>query len=792
MEGVEEMIEKSKFINSIDSYCKSKYGKKICEANDLEILNTLSSFVMEAIYDNWKLTNEKYNNTKKAYYFSAEYLMGRALGNNLINLGIYDEINEILSELNIDLASVEDKECDAGLGNGGLGRLAACFLDSASTMKLPVYGYGIRYKNGLFSQRLINGEQVEYVDEWLKSGELFSIRRDDLSVEVEFEDFNVIAVPYDFPIISYKDKNINTLRLWRAEPVEEFDFNLFNDQMYHDAMRENIKVQNISRVLYPNDSMDEGKMLRLRQQYFMVSASLKDIIRTHIEIHGSNFDKFHDFHVVQLNDTHPALAIPEFIRIMVDDYGLEFSKSINIAGKLFAYTNHTILREALEVWDLKFIERVSRRISEIIKMIDEYCLERVSKKIDDKNKILNFKIIKDGFVHMANMAIHIGFCVNGVAELHTNILKDIELKDWNELYPGKFQNKTNGITPRRWLKLCNRELSDFITSLLGNEDWIKDLKLLKGLEKFCDDKDVLNKFIDIKLLKKKQLVNYIKSTQGDKVNPYAIFDVQVKRMHEYKRQFMNALYILDLYYSIKDGSIEDIPNVNFIFGAKAFPGYARAKAIIKFIFRIKELIDSDDGVRDKINVIFMENYGVSCAEKLFPAADVSKQISTAGKEASGTSNMKFMLNGSITLGTYDGANVEIVREGGEDNNIIFGLKVEGIESMKSSYDSKNYYNNNPNLKRVVDSLIDGTFDDGGTGEFRDLYNSLIEQGDQYFLLADFDEFKKASLKVFEIYKDKYRWAKMCLMNIANSGIFSSDRTISEYANDIWQIEKVFI
>lgn len=784
------MIEKNKFINSIDGYCKSKYGKKICEASNAEILNALSSVVMEIIFDNWKLTNEKYDSTKKAYYFSAEYLMGRALGNNLINLGIYDEVNEILKQFNINLGDVEDAEADAGLGNGGLGRLAACFLDSAANMKLPVYGYGIRYKNGLFTQKFVNGQQVEHVDEWLKYGEIFSVRRQDLAVEVEFEDLKVNAIPYDFPIISYKDKNINTLRLWKAEPLEEFDFSLFNGQMYHDAMNENIKVENISRVLYPNDSMEEGKILRLRQQYFMVSASLKDILRNHIKIHGKSFEKFYDYHVVQLNDTHPALAIPEFIRIMMDDYGFDFSKSIGICEKLFAYTNHTILREALEVWDLKFLERVSKRIVEIIKMIDEHYFNFVSQKINDEESISNFRIIKDGFVHMANLAIHVGFCVNGVAELHTNILKDIELKDWNELYPNKFQNKTNGITPRRWLKLCNRELSDFITELLGNENWIKDLNLLKSLEKFSEDKNVLDKFLEIKNLKKKHLVDYIEKVQGDKVNPNGIFDIQVKRLHEYKRQFLNALYILDLYYSIKDGSIKDIPNINFIFGAKAFPGYARAKAIIKFIFSIKDLINSDDEVRGKINIIFMENYGVSCAEKLFPAADVSKQISTAGKEASGTSNMKFMLNGSVTFGTYDGANVEIVREGGEENNIIFGLRVEDIENIKSSYNPKDYYNKNSNLKRVVDSLIDGTFNDGGTGEFRDLYNSLIEEGDQYFLLADFEEFKEASSKIFELYKDKYKWAKMCLINIANSGTFSSDRTITEYANEIWKIKKV--
>lgn len=797
MEGANrKMIDKKEFLNLLENYCRGNFGKELDASTMKEVLTAISTVVMKEIFEDWNNTNIQYRKHKRAYYFSAEYLMGRALGNNLINLGIYGQINEILQSIGLDLSQIEEAEEDAGLGNGGLGRLAACFLDSAANMNIPLYGYGIRYENGLFCQKIINGEQVEFVDRWLKNGgNVFSVRREELSVTVDFDDFSVIAVPYDVPIISYDSKNINTLRLWKSECIEDFDFKLFNEQKYLDAMKTTVKAENVSRVLYPNDSKYEGKILRLRQQYFMVSASLKDIFRSYVKDCGENFDEFENFHAIQLNDTHPVLAIPEFIRILMDDYFFSFNDALKKCEKIFAYTNHTILKEALEVWNFEFIEKVSKRIGEIIKMLDEHYNQIIQGKVEE-DKRESFRIIQNNFVHMANIAIHVGMAINGVAELHTNILKNIELKEWNELYPTKFQNKTNGVTPRRWLRLCNHELSRFITDLLGNEEWIKDLSLLKGLEKFVDDEEVLERFIKIKKIKKTQLSDYLDKTQGIRLDVDSIFDIQVKRLHEYKRQFLNALYILDLYYTLKENKGLDIPKVTFIFGAKAFPGYARAKAIIKFICAIGKKIDNDDEVRDKIKVVFVENYGVSVAEKLFPAADISKQISTAGKEASGTGNMKFMLNGALTFGTYDGANVEIVSEGGEENNFIFGLRVEEINEMKETYNSKEYYENNEDIKRVVDSLVDGTFDDGGTGEFLDLYKSLLEEtychADEYFLLADFKAFKEEEQKVFETYKDKYKWAKMCLINIANCGNFSSDRTILEYAKDIWDVQKVIV
>ena len=783
------MIDKNLFLNLMDSYCKSNFNKRLKNANNGEVLKALSLALINTIFENWEETNIEYGKQKKAFYFSAEYLMGRALGNNLINLGIYDEINEILKEVGLDLETIENCESDAGLGNGGLGRLAACFLDSSATMNFPLYGYGIKYENGLFNQKILDGYQIEIIDKWTKEGDIFSIRRDDSALIVEFDDFKVKAIPYDIPIISYGSKNINTLRLWKSESILDFDYKMFNNQLYNESMGDRIKAENISRVLYPNDTKEEGKILRLRQQYFMVSASLKDIIKEYVKVNGKDFSKFHELNVIQLNDTHPVLAIPEFIRILMDEYGFEFNYSLNICEKIFAYTNHTILKEALEVWNLEYVKVISKKIVNIINMLDSYYRNKVS-SINGIKDIACFNIVENNFIHMANLAIHVSFSVNGVAELHTNILKNAELREWNELYKNKFNNKTNGITPRRWLKLCNGELSDFITKLLGSEKWITDLKELKQLEKYCDNKEILQEFIEIKNKKKIQLSKYIEEIQGIKIDPESIFDIQIKRIHEYKRQFLNALYILDLYYRLKEDKNLNIPKVTFIFGGKAFPGYVRAKAIIKFICKIQNLINNDKDVNDKIKVVFCENYGVSYAEKIIPAADVSKQISTAGKEASGTGNMKFMLNGAVTFGTYDGANVEIVRESGFDNNFIFGLRVENISQLKGRYNPKKYYEDNLDIKKVLDSLVDGTFDDGGTGEFKDLYDSIVNYGDEYFLLGDFKYFKDEQDKLFTAYKDKYKWAKMCLMNVCNAGVFSSDRTITQYAEDIWKINKI--
>ena len=778
----------------MNKYCKVKYGKSIEQAKDYEIFNALSLTLLEGVVDDWCATKQLYSSQKQAFYLSAEYLMGRALGNNLISMGAYEEVKGVLEELNINLNQIEEIEEDAGLGNGGLGRLAACFMDSGATMNLPLQGYGIRYSNGLFNQKIVDGAQVEEIDTWLKYGDPWSIRRDDEAVVVDFKDYSVKAVPYDMPIISYGSKNVNTLRLWQAEPLVEFDFDYFNAQEYTKAVAMKNKAEDISRVLYPNDSKEAGKLLRLRQQYFMVSASLKDILAPVLKGEEKlNVEALGEKYAVQLNDTHPVLAIPEFIRILVDELGVDFKEARGAAQKVFAYTNHTILAEALEKWDMKLINKLFPRILEIIKELDKLFIEELKAKNYTKEEIDNFKIIGNKQVRMANLAIHMGFAVNGVAALHTEILKDVELHNWYELYPEKFQNKTNGITPRRWMRLCNQELSSYITELLGSEEWVKDLSQLKTLEKYINDDTVLNRLTAIKKTKKEQLIAYIKEVEGVELDSESLFDIQIKRLHEYKRQLLNAFYILDLYYRLKENPNLDIPKVSFIFGAKAFPGYVRAKAIVKFIGEIAKLINNDKDINGKIKVIFVENYRVSYAEKLFPAAEISKQISTAGKEASGTGNMKFMVNGALTFGTYDGANVEIAQEAKEENNFIFGLRVEDIEAIQASkegYRAKDYYAAEADLKRVVDSLIDGTFSDGGSGEFEDLYNSLIKEGDTYFLLADFKAFKEAEEKVFEAYKDQRHWAQMSLMNIANSGIFSSDRTIMQYATEIWNISPV--
>ena len=784
------MINKEKLKDNIKRYCKVKYGKALEDAKEYEVFNALSLALLEEIVDPWNETTKTYSTVKKAYYLSAEYLMGRALGNNLISMGVYDEVKEVLDEMGINLNAIEEIEEDAGLGNGGLGRLAACFMDSGATMDLPLQGYGIRYSNGLFNQKIVDGAQVEEIDTWLKYGDPWSIRKDDDAVIVDFKDYSVKAVPYDVPIIGYDTKNINTLRLWQSEALTSFDFELFNEQKYTKATHYKNEAENISRVLYPNDSKEAGKLLRLRQQYFMVSASLKDIIRSYKADHGTDFKVFGEFSAVQLNDTHPVLAIPEFIRILVDEEKVDFTVALEVAKKVFAYTNHTILAEALEKWDIKLIKKLFPRIYEIIEEIDKVFVAELEHKGYTKEAIDEFKIINNKQVRMANMAIYVGFAINGVAALHTEILKNTELHNWYELYPNKFQNKTNGITPRRWLRLCNKELSGFITELLGSEEWVKDLSKLKELEKFINDDAVLNKLMAIKKTKKEQLTAYIKATEGIELDPDSIFDIQIKRLHEYKRQLLNAFYVLDLYYRLKENPNMDIPKVTFIFGAKAFPGYVRAKAIVKFIGEIAKLVNGDESLAGKMKVIFVENYRVSYAEKLFPAADISKQISTAGKEASGTGNMKFMVNGALTFGTYDGANVEIAQEAKEENNFIFGLRVEDIEAMHGKYDAKQYYSKDKALKKVVDTLKDGTFSDGGTGEFEDLYNSLVKEGDTYFLLADFEAFKEAEDKVFAAYKDQRKWAQMSLMNIANSGIFSSDRTIMQYAEEIWGIKKI--
>ena len=782
------MVDKEKIKNGIERYLKVKHGVKVKDAKDYEIFNAVSLTVLEEIIDNWNETSDTYNRGRMAYYLSAEYLMGRALGNNLMNLGLYDNVKEVLCEMKIDINKIEEIEEDAGLGNGGLGRLAACFIESAATLNMPLMGYGIRYSNGLFKQNIENGFQTECEDTWLKYGEAWSIRKDSETQIIKFSDMTVKAVPYDVPIIGYGTKNINTLRLWQCEALREFDFNLFNNQQYIEAVSANNKAEDISRVLYPNDTAEAGKILRLRQQYFFSSASMKDIIKKHKTKYGSDFSEFAKNNVAQLNDTHPTISILEFLRILVDEENVDFTTALGIAKEFFAYTNHTILAEALEKWDIRLIDRLFPRILQIAYAVDDALMNELRQKGYDEGAIWNFRIVANDVIRMANLAIFVGRAVNGVAALHTEILKKHELNNWYNLYPNKFQNKTNGITPRRWLRLCNSELSEFITDLLGNEEWVKNLSLLKDLEKYMDDEDVLERLMDIKHEKKIQLAAYIKQEEGIIIDPDSFFDIQIKRLHEYKRQLLNALYILDLYYRVKENPDLDIPKTTFIFGAKAFPGYRRAKGIVKFINEIARLIDSDDQASKKMKVVFVHNYRVSYAQKLFPGSDLSKQISTAGKEASGTGNMKFMLNATPTFGTYDGANIEIVQASGEENNYIFGLRVEDIEKINHSYDPKAYYRDNPSIKRAVDTLINGTLDDGGTGYFEDLYNALLEERDQYYLLADFESFKKTEEMVFEDYRDKKKWAKKCLANLANVGQFSSDRTIKQYADEIWDIK----
>lgn len=782
------MVDKEKIKNGIERYLKVKHGVKVKDAKDYEIFNAVSLTVLEEIIDNWNETSDTYNRGRMAYYLSAEYLMGRALGNNLMNLGLYDNVKEVLCEMKIDINKIEEIEEDAGLGNGGLGRLAACFIESAATLNMPLMGYGIRYSNGLFKQNIENGFQTECEDTWLKYGEAWSIRKDSETQIIKFSDMTVKAVPYDVPIIGYGTKNINTLRLWQCEALREFDFNLFNNQQYIEAVSARNKAEDISRVLYPNDTAEAGKILRLRQQYFFSSASMKDIIKKHKTKYGSDFSEFAKNNVAQLNDTHPTISILEFLRILVDEENVDFTTALGIAKEFFAYTNHTILAEALEKWDIRLIDRLFPRILQIAYAVDDALMNELRQKGYDEGEIWNFRIVANDVIRMANLAIFVGRAVNGVAALHTEILKKHELNNWYNLYPNKFQNKTNGITPRRWLRLCNSELSEFITDLLGNEEWVKNLSLLKDLEKYMDDEDVLERLMDIKHEKKIQLAAYIKQEEGIIIDPDSFFDIQIKRLHEYKRQLLNALYILDLYYRVKENPDLDIPKTTFIFGAKAFPGYRRAKGIVKFINEIARLIDSDDQASKKMKVVFVHNYRVSYAQKLFPGSDLSKQISTAGKEASGTGNMKFMLNATPTFGTYDGANIEIVQASGEENNYIFGLRVEDIEKINHSYDPKAYYRDNPSIKRAVDTLINGTLDDGGTGYFEDLYNALLEERDQYYLLADFESFKKTEEMVFEDYRDKKKWAKKCLANLANVGQFSSDRTIKQYADEIWDIK----
>ena len=789
-----------KIVKSAQKKARTSHGKDLSEANTWQLHDALSSSVMEAIGQSWMKHSGEKDRGRKAAYLSAEFLVGRAVQNNLLNLGISEKLQKELSKKGTDLNILEDVE-DAALGNGGLGRLAACFMESGATMGLPLDGYGIRYRYGLFRQKLEDGFQKEEADDWAKHGDPWSVRRDEDKVRVDFADYSVLAVPYDMPIIGYGGKNISTLRLWQSEPLTEFDFAKFNDQQYDLAVQAKNRAEDISRVLYPNDDALEGKKLRFRQQYFFSSAALADMVRIFKREHGSDLSKFADYNAVQLNDTHPVIAIPELIRILTDEEGMGFAQALEISRKTFAYTNHTIMPEALEKWDARLIKSLVPRVYEIIEMIhaafEQEKLELIRQDKISKALAHRTKIIRNRTVHMAHLAIYGGSYVNGVAAIHTEIIKHDTLRDWYQLYPEKFQNKTNGITQRRWLALCNSELSDMISRKLTNRDWITDLTQLKALEVFSDDEKVIEQFSQIKDLKKQQLAEYIMHRENIEIDPNSIFDIQIKRLHEYKRQLLNILTILYIYREIKSGNLKDFHKTTFIFGGKSAPGYRRAKSIIKLINEVAALIDSDEEVRDIIKVVFISNYNVSYAEKLVAAADVSEQISTAGTEASGTGNMKFMLNGAVTLGTLDGANVEIVQEAGLENNFIFGATVEEIKKISKTYDPNEIYASNPKIKAVLDMLIDGSLSDGDSGGFKELHDSILKgaswhRPDQYFILHDFMAAVEAKTRVNEAYRDIKSFRKKCYINMCNAGKFSSDRTIMDYAQNIWKIDKIKI
>ena len=805
------------FKSNLTARLKLQYGKDLSQATKHDLFDAVSASALDLIMDNWMKTRAAYEKkpTRQVYYLSAEFLMGRAMSNNLINAQIKDAVVEVLKEMEIDYTSIEDEEPDAGLGNGGLGRLAACFLDSLATLDYPGHGYGIRYRYGMFEQHIENGYQVEYPDNWLKHRDPWEIKRSDLTVQVKFgghvgvrqnekgedtfyiENAEVVnATPYDMPIVGYDTKTVNTLRLWQASSPDGFDLQLFNDMQYHRAVERQNDAENISRVLYPNDNGPLGKVLRLKQQYFFCSASLQDLINKYKVKYGTDFSKFADLHAIQLNDTHPVVAIPELMRILMDENGMGWDDAWAIVTKTFAYTNHTILAEALEKWSIDIFQGLLPRIYQIVEEINRRFLIELQEKFPgDYDRQNRMSIIHDGRIHMAWLAIHAGFSVNGVAALHTELLKTQELKDWAELYPKKFNNKTNGITQRRWLVSANPELSKFITDRIGH-GWEKDLSKIKELAKFADDAASQDEFLAIKQRSKEALCKYLKNTQGVDLDPTSIFDVQIKRLHEYKRQLLNILNVMYEYNKmLEDASYKPAPRT-FIFGAKAASGYRRAKSIIKLINTVAERVNNDPRIEGRLKVVFVENYRVSVAEKLFPASDISEQISTAGLEASGTGNMKFMINGALTLGTMDGANVEIVEEVGRENAFIFGLTSDEIIKIEEehTYNPQKYIERNPGLAKVLNQLVDGTYDP--THQlFRELYESLVygiegNRADVYYVLADFDAYCEARRLSGEAFQDRKRWAKMAILNIACSGKFSSDRTIEDYVKDIWKVKRV--
>jgi len=813
-------FEKDVFKRDVRNNVKTLFRKEVEEATPQQLFQAVSYAVKEAIIDDWLATQKQYekDDPKTVYYMSMEFLLGRALGNNLINMTAYKEVKEALEEMGIDLNVIEDQEPDPALGNGGLGRLAACFLDSLATLGYASYGCGIRYRYGMFKQKIRDGYQVEAPDNWLKDGNPFELRRPEYAKEVRFggnirveydetgkthfvqENYeSVMAIPYDYPIVGYGNHIVNTLRIWDAEAIVDFQLDSFDRGDYHKAVEQENLAKNIVEVLYPNDNHIAGKELRLKQQYFFVSASIQAAITKFKKKHG-DISKLPEKVTFQMNDTHPTVAVAELMRILLDEENLGWNEAWDITTKCCAYTNHTIMAEALEKWPINLFSRLLPRIYQIIQEIDRRFVEQVRAQYPgNEEKVKKMAILMDGQVKMAHLAIVAGYSVNGVAKLHTEILKNQELKDFYQMMPEKFNNKTNGITQRRFLMHANPLLADWVTEKLGTKEWITDLSKMSGLKEWLDDEEALKEFMTIKFKNKERLAAYIKEHNGVEVDPRSIFDVQVKRLHEYKRQLLNILHVMYLYNQIKEHPEMSFYPKTYIFGAKASAGYIRAKEIIKLINSVADVINNDRSINGKLKVVFIEDYRVSNAELIFAAADISEQISTASKEASGTGNMKFMMNGAPTLGTMDGANVEIVDEVGIDNAFIFGLSADEVINYEQNggYNPYDIYNNDPDIRRVVDQLVDGTYANGDKEMYRDLYNSLLNnqggaRADMYFILKDFRSYVDAQARAMEAYKDTDKWAKMALKNTACCGKFSADRTIQEYVDDIWHLDHVVI
>ena len=808
----ESKFDRTRFQDSVKDNLRSLFRKTLKDANKQEIFQAVSYAVKDIIIDDWMATTQQMekDDPKLLYYMSMEFLMGRALGNSLINLTAYKEVKAALEDLGLNIDEVEDQERDPALGNGGLGRLAACFLDSLATLGYPAYGCGIRYRYGMFKQKIENGYQVEAPDNWLKNGYPFELKRPEYAREVKFGGYvrveyneqtrrnrfiqenyqSVLAVPFDIPVVGYNNHMVDTLRVWDAEAINDFQLDSFDKGDYQKAVEQENLARNIVEVLYPNDNHYAGKELRLKQQYFFISASVQDAIAHYKRFH-TDIRKFYEKATFQMNDTHPTVAVAELMRILLDEEGLEWDDAWEVTTKTVAYTNHTIMAEALEKWPIELFSRLLPRIYQIVEEINRRFLLEIQKKFPgDQNKISKMAIIYDGQVKMANLAIVAGYSVNGVAQLHTEILKSQTLKDFYEMFPHKFNNKTNGITQRRFLLHGNQLLADWVTAHIGDE-WVTDLPQIAKMKVYADDPKAQQEFMNIKYQNKLRLAKYIKEHNGIDVDPRSIFDVQVKRLHEYKRQLMNILHVMYLYDQLKDHPEMPFYPRTFIFGAKAAAGYRRAKMTIKLINSVADVINNDASINGKIKVVFIEDYRVSNAEWIFAAADVSEQISTASKEASGTSNMKFMLNGAPTLGTMDGANVEIVEEVGEENAFIFGLSSEEVINFENhgGYDPNYYFNTDQDIRRVLMELINGTYSNGDMEMFREIYDSLLTnkygRADQYFILADFKSYDRARAEIVEAYQDEARWAKMAILNMASSGKFTSDRTIQQYEDDIW-------